>query len=141
MLSQFSIKIFGVHFGNSVLDNSNWDKISHSLTKRITHMWGRWGTRQNFLLAFINEFWKTRKIRLLKKWKNLLEISPFYTCVPKTTIIWGTVPEIQSETNLFCHFGQFFALPPSPLPPHFIVTTQKTKILKKWKKHLEMSSF
>ena len=28
-----------------------------------------------------------------------------------------------------------------PPPPHFIVTTQKTKILKKWKKHLEMSSF
>ena len=32
--SQFSINIFGVHFGNPVLDNSNWDKISHSLTKK-----------------------------------------------------------------------------------------------------------
>ena len=32
--SQFSIKIFGVNFGNSVLDNSNWDKISHSLIKK-----------------------------------------------------------------------------------------------------------
>ena len=32
--SQFSIVVqFGVDFGNSVLDNSNWDKISHSLTK------------------------------------------------------------------------------------------------------------
>ena len=31
--SQFSIKILGVYFGNSVIDNSNWDKISHSLTK------------------------------------------------------------------------------------------------------------
>ena len=31
--SQFSIKILGVNFGSSVLDNSNWDKISHSLTK------------------------------------------------------------------------------------------------------------
>ena len=30
---QFSIKILGVHFGNSVLDNSNFDKISHSVTK------------------------------------------------------------------------------------------------------------
>ena len=27
--SQFSIKILGVHFGSSVLDNSNWDKIIH----------------------------------------------------------------------------------------------------------------
>ena len=33
--SQFSIKIFEVHFGNSVLDNSNGDKISHSLTKKL----------------------------------------------------------------------------------------------------------
>ena len=32
---QFSIVVqFGVHFGNSVLDNSNWDKISHSLTNK-----------------------------------------------------------------------------------------------------------
>ena len=35
VLSQFSIKLFGVHFGNSVLDNSNWEKISHSLTKKL----------------------------------------------------------------------------------------------------------
>ena len=84
----------------------------------MTYMWRRWGKPQNFLSAFIDELWKTRKIRILKKWKKvLLEISSFYTCVPKTTIIWGTVPEIQSETNLFCHFGQFFALPPSPPPP------------------------
>ena len=25
--SQFSIKILGVHFGNSVVDNSSWNKI------------------------------------------------------------------------------------------------------------------
>ena len=33
------------------------------------------------------------------------EISSFYTSVPKITIIWGTVPEIQSETDMFYHFG------------------------------------
>ena len=32
--SEFSIKTLGVHFGNYVLDNSHWDKISHSLTKK-----------------------------------------------------------------------------------------------------------
>ena len=31
--SQVSIKIVGKHYGNYVLDNSKWDKISHSLTK------------------------------------------------------------------------------------------------------------
>ena len=59
---------------------------------------------------------KTQKIRILKKWKKLLETSSFYTSVPKTTIIWGTSPEIRCVTDLiFCHFGPFFAtLPSSP---------------------------
>ena len=34
-------------------------------------MWGRWGTPQNFLLVFIDELWKTRKISLFKKWKKI----------------------------------------------------------------------
>ena len=86
-------------------------------------MWGRWATPQNFLLAFIDELWKTRKIRLLKKWKKkkkkILEISSFDTCVPKTAIIWGTVPEIQSETEPFVTLGHFIALltPSTPNNP------------------------
>ena len=83
-------------------------------------------------LPFYSPTLKTQKIIILKKWKKLLEISSFYTSIPKTTIIWGTVPEIRSENFLsfwsnFCHF--------TPL------TTRKIKILKKWNKHLEMSSF
>ena len=70
-------------------------------------MWGSSGTPHNFLLAFIDEFWKTGKIRLLKKWKNLLEISSFYTCVPKTTIMWDTVPKMQSETELLSFWAIF----------------------------------
>ena len=31
--SQFSYKILGTHFGNSVLNNNNWDKINDNLTK------------------------------------------------------------------------------------------------------------
>ena len=136
--SQFSIKIFGVHFGNSVLDNSNWDKISHSLTKKL-HMWGRWGIPQNFLLAFIDGFWKTRKIRLLKKWKKLLEKTSFYTSVPKIIIIRYTVPEmwcVRSVIVIF-HFGLFFAFltrPPS-------LTARKMIISKQWKKQLEISFY
>ena len=33
--SQFTTNIIVVHFGNSVLDNSDWDKICHSLRKKI----------------------------------------------------------------------------------------------------------
>ena len=36
--SQFSIKILGRYFGNSALDNSNWDKISHSLTNQNRYL-------------------------------------------------------------------------------------------------------
>ena len=69
------------------------------------------------------------------KWKKLLEISPFYTCVPKTTIIQGKVPEIRSETDrIFCHFG-----PPFCSFTH--LTNQKIKILQKIKKVPEMSYF
>ena len=135
--SQFSIKIFGVHFGNSVLDNSNWDKISHSLTKKL-HMWGRWGIPQNFLLAFIDGFWKTRKMRLLKKWKKLLEKTSFYTSVPKIIIICYTIPEIWCVMGVIVifHFGLFFAFLPLP---H--LTARKMIISKQWKKQLEISFY
>ena len=142
--SQFSIKIFGVHFGNSVLDNSNWDKISHSLTKKL-HMWGRWGIPQNFLLAFIDGFWKTRKMRLLKKWKKLLEKTSFYTSVPKIIIICYTVPEIWCVRGVIVifHFGLFFAFLPTTPPPNSpkndnFKTMEKTAgdvILHKWTKN------
>ena len=63
---------------------------------------------------------KTKKIWILKKYKKLLEISSFYTSVPKTTIIWSTVLEILSETDIWTIFCPF-----TPL------TTQKIQILKK----------
>ena len=40
-----------------------------------------------------------QKIKILKKWKKLLEISSFYTYVPKITITWCTIPETRSETD------------------------------------------
>ena len=50
----------------------------------------------------------------------------FYTSVPKTMIIWYTVPEIWHEADVIdiFHFGLFFAL----LPPQL---AQKMKISKK----------
>ena len=51
-------------------------------------------------------------------------------------IIWCMVSEIWSMTDrIFCHFGPCFAI---LLPP---LTNQKIKILKKWIKALEISSF
>ena len=44
----------------------------------------------------------------------MLEISSFYTCVPKLTIIWCMVPEMWSVIDrIFCHYGPFFPLLPT----------------------------
>ena len=73
-----------------------------------------------------------KKWKFQKKWKKHLEISSFYTSVPKIMIICYTVPEIWRMTDITVvfHFGIYFAL-----------TAQKFKISKKWKKCLEISSF
>ena len=73
------------------------------------------GTPQNFHLAFVDELWKPQKLRILKKLKKSagdIIILHKCTCVPKTTIIWGTVPEIRSETEFFSFFCPFT----TPLP-------------------------
>ena len=64
------------------------------------------------LWHLLTKFEKLEKSEFWKNEKKLLKISSFYTCVPKTIIIWGPVPEVQ-------------------YPP--ILTMQKTKILKNWK--------
>ena len=40
-----------------------------------------------------------QKIKTSKKWKKHLEISSFYTCVPKIMIRWCMVPEIWCATD------------------------------------------
>ena len=105
-------------------------------------MYGSWDMEhdwQNLLL-----FWTifcpftlpgSQKNQNLEKMKKSLEISSFYTNIPKIMIICYTVLEIQCMTDVIIifYFGLFFVL----LPP----TSQKIKIFKKWKKHQEISSF
>ena len=56
---------------------------------------------------------KKIEFRKNEKKKKMLEISSFYICVPKITIILGMVPEIWSETTEFFvilgHFVLFYA--------------------------------
>ena len=108
-----------------------------------THMWRRWGTPQNFLLAFIDELWKTWKIKILKKWKkkkcsryhDLTHVHQKPQSYEVQVLIYGVRQKFLSFWAIFCPFPS--PPPLSPLKP----TTQKTKILKKLKKDLEMSSF
>ena len=58
---------------------------------------------------------KTPKIKILKNEEDLLEMS-FHTCAPKITIIWSTVPEIQTKIFVILdHFLPFY-LPPLMIP-------------------------
>ena len=66
----FSIKILQVHFGNSVRDNSSWDKISHSLAKKksifeteCNSLWDKRIVNQ----ILLSNFWHTGQIYTLLK--------------------------------------------------------------------------
>ena len=89
------------------------DTILHMGTKNHNHevQFFRW-EEQNFLSNFFAFLpLTTWKIKMLKKWKKYLEMSSFYTCVPRIRIIWCMLPKIWSVTDIiFCHFGPIFAL-------------------------------
>ena len=53
------------------------------------------------------DFEKPKKL----EWKKLLEMSSFYTCVPKTTIIQGTVSNIQWDNFFWSSWAIFYPLP------------------------------
>ena len=98
----------------------NYDQVMYS-------SWDMVRERCNCCSSFWAIFcpFTAQKIKILKKWKNHLEISSFYISVPKIMIRWYLVPEIWCVTDVIVipHFGLFFAL-----------LAQKIKILKKWKK-------
>ena len=99
--------------------------ILHRCTINDNHMmYGSWDIEcdgQNFLsfwTVFCLEKVLTRKIKILKNSQISLEISSFYTSVPKIIIICYIVPEIWHITDVSVnfHFELFFALLP-PLQP------------------------
>ena len=98
--------------------------ILHKCVKNHDHMlycsWDMACDRCNCYFSFWAIFCPftpltAQKIKILKKWKKYLEISPFYIWVPKIMIRWCMVPEIWCVTDVIVisHFGLFFAL----LPP------------------------
>ena len=112
----------------------------YKCTKSHNHMSsGSWDTKWNTeFLVILGHFWPfypppslmtTWKIKILKNWKKHLEISSFYTCVPK--MIWCILLEVWnffSFSNIFC-----------PFAPHPSLTIQKSKFWKNektaWRYH------
>ena len=115
------------------------DIILHMCSKIHNHMWyNSWHiecTRQNVL-----SFWAifcpfnlltTRKIKHFEKTKRQSgDIIILHLCVTND-IILCKLPEKWSAT-IFCHFWSVFCT-------FTLLTTQKIKISKKWKKHLAIS--
>ena len=108
--------------------------------------WDMESDRQNFL-----SFWtifcpfrtlKTQKMKTLKKWKGKTpgDIISLHKCTKNHDhILHCSWDRMHDRCNFIFHFGLFFALlPPMPLPP---LTTQRIKILRKCKKHLQIASF
>ena len=100
---------------------------------------------QNLILAFIDELWKTRKSEFWKNEKRSLEIIILHMCTKNHDhmryIFWDKECDNFFLMVILGHFLPFTSPLPPPHPPHTPLTTQKTKILKKGKKHLEMLSF
>ena len=88
-----------------------------SITNDDHIMYGSWDmecNRQNLQGPIFLPFSTTNnsKNQDFEKWKKCLEISSFYTSVPKIMILCHTVPEIWRVTDVICifHFKLFFAL-------------------------------
>ena len=115
--------------------------ILHMCTMNDNHMiYGSWDMKrdgQNFL-SFWTIFFpftpiKTRKIKILKKWKKSLKILSFYTSVLKIMIICYTVLEIWSMMDVIVAYEIVALTPPS---------SSKNQNFKKMKtKCLQISSF
>ena len=67
-----------------------------------------------------------QKMKISKKWRKQLEISSFYTSVPKIMIIGYTVPEIWHMTDVIIIFLGYFL-------PFYPLTARKMKMSKKLK--------
>ena len=76
--------------------------------KKIILIWRRWGTPQNFLLALIDELWKTWKIRILKNWKKIAQdIIILHMCTKNHNHMRYSFWDMEWD-RIFCQFGPFF---------------------------------
>ena len=80
---------------------------------------------------------KTRKIKILKKWKKSWRYYHFYKIVPKIMIIYCTVPEIWRVTDVIVifHFRLFFAHLPLNNSKNSVTYFFSKKLLKNWNVH------
>ena len=81
--------------------------------QKITHMWRRWGKPQEFPFGIYWWLWKTRKIKILKNEKKLLEISSLYTCIKNHNHMRYCSWDTEWDKFLLLFWVIFCYLPPS----------------------------
>ena len=87
---------------------------------KLLLVWSSWDIRhhkQN-VLSFWAIFCPFTPLKIKKKskfWRNIKKCWRYhhFACVPKTTIIWSTVPDIRDERHNFLSFWAIFALLPT----------------------------
>ena len=108
------------HFHCPFISLTTWkikfwtNEKKNALRYHFLHVYHKWksydvwfliyGAEQKEFFCILDQFWTfypltTQQIKILIKWKNLLEISLFHTCVPKLMIRWCMVPEIWCTTD------------------------------------------
>ena len=123
----FILDHFLPFYPSNNLKNQNFEKLKKTsgdiiiLHNDNQMMYGSWDTECNreIFLSFWTVFCPftpltAQKMKISKKWKHYVEISSFYTSVPRTMNIWYTIPEILHITDVIVifYFGLFFALLP-----------------------------
>ena len=109
--------------------------ILNAMKKKITQMWRRWGTPQNFLWHLLMNSAKPEKSEFWKKWKKKTiagDIIILHMCTKNHNHMRYGYWDMEGE-RIFCHLGPFFAFLPHNNP--------ENQNFKEGKKHLKMSSF
>ena len=106
-----------------------WRIPSGLWNTKITHMWRRWGTPQNFVLTFLDELEKQLFI------KRTVEVGQYFTTVYQNHHMIYSFWDIERDGMKWVILGHFslFYLPKNQ--------KKKNRILKKLKKLLETSFY
>ena len=104
--------------GKNDLKYHHFTQLYHKWKYEYCMIYGSWDMECNRIFHHFGPSFApltTPKIKISKKKKKYLEISSFYTSVPKIMFICYTVPQIwcMMDVIFIFHFGLFFAL----LPP------------------------
>ena len=102
--SQF---LFGIYWWT-------WKQLSKTCWSGSIKKWNNFNIynivfKKKFFLSFYPP-----TIKILKKWKQYLEMPSFHTCVPQMTIMWCMVSELWSTTDrIFVIFSYFLPFYPT----------------------------